>query len=106
MIVTRKGDIMLQVTPDWTKSYLYTASIEEDIPSLSFSGPGIYLLDNCCVLILPLLPDNKWDPEKKSIWSKKWPVETIWKVHMYNCLFHQTIFSAIAVAPCRQDGKA
>lgn len=91
------GATTVYINPDWTKTIL-PENFEAQF-GLKFSGPGLYTTKTDTLLVLPSPPDKPATPE--NIWYYIQPEKTLYKVHVYNSPFDETIFSVIAKAPCR-----
>lgn len=92
----------MQVCSDWRKVYSVEV-MEADLIGFKFHGPGLYLTKTDTILILPMPPNEP--PTANNIWHVNQPEGTLYEVYVYNCLFTETIFSAIGVAPVRVDTR-
>jgi len=88
---------MLQVKPDWHKSYT-AAQFAAEFPKLKFRGPGCYLTDTDTMLVLAHA-----GPEDHP-WKVKWPDEQIFEIYVWNCEVNDTILSS--TGPTKTDNRS
>lgn len=97
---------MLQVQCDWRtvgslgRLHDYFGGETDFIKN--FNGPGFYLTDTNTILVMVNDDDNNTEPWNQPVDHDE-RTSYIW--YVYNVPFHLTIFSAIAVAPNRYDGR-
>jgi len=87
---------------DWQQTYMTVSVMAADL-QIKFSGPGFYLSKTDTILIVPEPPNES--ASRENVWDTVQPDNTQWRVFVWNCLFSETIFSAINLPPTRQDDR-
>jgi hypothetical protein len=93
---------MHQLLPDW-RQFMTKKQFEKEL-NVAFNGPGFYLSKTDTVIAIPShFTKNVIVTEitETTVWNQEWPEDTVFEVCVYNCPFHNTVFSQIALAPTR-----
>lgn len=94
------------IFPDWdeegTKKELQETIGDEFV----WNGPGIYLTDTDTLLIVTKERADGNKVTVNNIWQGYQPPETVYVAYCYNRPYHETLFSAIASTPIREDSRS
>lgn len=86
----------MQVNADWSTRGT-AAEAEKQLKGFKFAGPGWYITDMDCMLVIA--------DERHPSWKQQWPEEQIFRFYIYNCPFHETVFGARELPPTLLDSR-